>query len=225
MCARGPLCLCHTFVTPRCSRRALQTRSQMGTRFPFSRSSSCRSGFPGLGKAAERVQPVLLEQPVPPAAWHGAPSPPSPSGHARPSVRWAHPPAGLCFVVLGHSEKRRPVRPKITPSSQGQARRILLNAGKAEVGREETQSLDLMGRACSSDQIIINDWVWGGPATSMPSPCTLRVPVGRVPSQRRRAGEWKLNSSWFCWIEDAITELCVPAESWVGTNHREKGPE
>lgn len=83
-----------------------------------------------------------------------------------------------------------PPAPKSAPSTQGQASRVLLNAGKTEVGRDQTRSLDLMGRACSSDQIIINNWVWGRPATSMHSTCALRVPVGRVPSQGRRTGEW-----------------------------------
>lgn len=185
----GPLCLCHSSVL-------LQTPSQMGTRFPLIQSSSCLSGFPGLGKAAERVQPVLLEQPVPPGAWHGAPSAPSPSGHARPSVRWAHPPARLCFVVLGDSEKSIP---KSAPSSQGQARGILLNAGKAEVGREETQSLDLMGRAGSSDQIIINDWVWG----ALPPPCPAPAPpCPRGKSSQPEKESWGMEAELLLFLLD-----------------------
>lgn len=69
------------------------------SRSPGQERSFCRcSGFPGLGKAGERVQPVLLEHPVPSGASHGAP------GAPRALLFW------------------RPVRPQIGPSIQGQAR-------------------------------------------------------------------------------------------------------
>lgn len=71
------------------------------------------------------------------------------------------------------------------------------------------QSHDLMGRARSSDQIIINNRVWGGPAASIRSTCALLVPVGRVPSQGKKTREWKLNSSRFCWVKGAMTALCA----------------
>lgn len=46
------------------------------------------------------------------------------------------------------------------------------------MGGEETNSpLHLMGRAATSDQIIINNWVWGGPACSICSSYTLHVLV------------------------------------------------
>lgn len=45
------------------------------------------------------------------------------------------------------------------------------------MGREETRSPShLMGRASTSDQIIINNWVWGGPCHLHPQ--QLHPPCG-----------------------------------------------
>lgn len=72
-----------------------------------------------------------------------------------------------------------------------------------------------MGGGCSSDQIIINNRVWGGPATPIQQlhpPC----PGGKSSQPGRRISEWQLNSCRFCWIEGAVTELCVPGGAGQG---------
>lgn len=115
-----------------------------------------------------------------------------PLGPCSPLCAPVRSPALLFSATL---KSKVPSIPKSAPSSQGQARGILFKAGKTEVGREETRRLDLMGRACSSDQIIINNWVWG----ALPPPSTAPAPSVFLweEFQRRKTSEWKLNSSLF----------------------------
>lgn len=45
-----------------------------------------------------------------------------------------------------------------------------------------------MGRGCSSDQITINDGVWGGPCHLQPQPLHPLSAGERVPSREGEAG-------------------------------------
>lgn len=166
--AQAPLCLCCTslqaapaLLSPgqSCptmdspSGRALQAHScilshapQVGTRFPLLSRAGAEFllllRLPGAGESGRAGTACLAGAPSSLgslARSSGCPGTRSPSGHARPSALWADPSAGFCFAVLGNSEKQRPIHPQISPSTRGQARGILLNAGKAEVGREETE--------------------------------------------------------------------------------------
>lgn len=136
----------------------------------------------GWEKAGERVQPVLLEHRVPlKASWDRAdqlwvaPVPQAPPCFGRR----AEPCAGLCFAVLGNFEKQRPTHPEISLRHQRPSLQDFAQCWEnKEVSREETHSpLHLMGRASTSDQIIINNWFWGAPATSICGTYTLHVPV------------------------------------------------
>lgn len=94
--------------------------------------------------------------------------------------RRVEPRAGLWFAVLGNFEKQHPICCEIGPRHPRPSLPDFAQRWEnKEVGREETHSPShLMGRASTSDQIIINNWFWGAPATSICSSYTLRVPVG-----------------------------------------------